>query len=567
MPLLSPSGEPSEDPHALLGLERGASDDDVAKAFKKLMLKLHPDKQPVDQSEEDAAAVADELHKVMEAKAFLLEGEYLAARRAYDAKIKREEERRRQAELHAAAAAAAAAAAPPAATTQAPTPTNTAADPPQAAPATAGTTPKKSDKHKSESSEATKPGGKPAKSDPKEKPSSYAKKNVTVKQWGKQYRPTKGSAAKKEPEKSTSTRRSSDGGKSEKADKAGSNKTAARSKLNRFNDSCGDCSTTDDASATSEDDRKKHSYANAATGNRHRIPTSNRPKVPRQARNKVHSTTGTTGYRPADAPRSADFSTFQPALDQLEKQYHCPLTGKIMAEPMSDFEGNSYEREAILEYLKTHSASPVTGNPLFSMHLTPNTALREKIRYTLKLKDCLESLKNQIPAQPQPVRQQQHKYKTLREAVDHFIKDLNSGAPNIRIEQADPSGTALFSYLGLNFTLDVPGGKENKNADGILVQTWFDHGKKCAGISGRVVGYNAALQQMGLGECRLTFRKANAKHAFTLTQKMSAEGFSKTKLCHAIEYFVEMTIKLHNVINTSDAKKAGKVRLTSAEHI
>ena len=59
---------------------------------------------------------------------------------------------------------------------------------------------------------------------------------------------------------------------------------------------------------------------------------------------------------------------------------------------MSDFEGNSYEREAILEYLKTHSASPVTGNPLFSMHLTPNTALREKIRYTLKLKDCLESL-------------------------------------------------------------------------------------------------------------------------------------------------------------------------------
>ena len=45
-----------------------------ASYFKYAKLKKYPDKQPADQSEEDAAAVADELHKVMEAKAFLLEG-------------------------------------------------------------------------------------------------------------------------------------------------------------------------------------------------------------------------------------------------------------------------------------------------------------------------------------------------------------------------------------------------------------------------------------------------------------------------------------------------------------
>jgi len=63
-----------------------------------------------------------------------------------------------------------------------------------------------------------------------------------------------------------------------------------------------------------------------------------------------------------------------------------------MKEPMSDFEGNNYEKDAILKYLETHSTSPVTGNPLFPLHLTANSALKERIKYTLKLKNCLDAL-------------------------------------------------------------------------------------------------------------------------------------------------------------------------------
>ena len=160
--------------------------------------------------------------------------------------------------------------------------------------------------------------------------------------------------------------------------------------------------------------------------------------------------------------------------------------------------------------------------------------------------------------QQQPQNNSEAVYRSLRDAVDiGFIKDLNSGSPSITIPQLNDSGTTSFSYLGLKFRLDVPGASV---ADNVIVQTWFDHSKKAANISGRIVQFNAALQKMGLGG-KLTFRNMNGKHAFTLTKKMDPEQFSKTSLRHAIEYFMEMSIKLHNIINTNDIKRVDKVRL------
>ncbi|KAK1745513.1 hypothetical protein QTG54_003437 [Skeletonema marinoi] len=87
MVFFSPHGEPLCNPYLILETEFGASDDDIAKAYKKLMLQLHPDKQPVDQSEEEAEEVSRRFHAVMGAKSFLLDGEHLASRREYDARL------------------------------------------------------------------------------------------------------------------------------------------------------------------------------------------------------------------------------------------------------------------------------------------------------------------------------------------------------------------------------------------------------------------------------------------------------------------------------------------------
>jgi len=647
MVFFCPKGGPLQNPYELLGIEHGASDDDIAKAFKKLMLQLHPDKQPPGQSAEEAEQVSQKFHDVMDAKSFLLDGEHLAARRAYDSKLVREKQQAAQANIFGAV----------------PTTTSMPQPHPPTAPPSATNIPKKNVVDAPSSTQfhadATKQnsgaiGG--GKSDFKGKskttaPQSQPKKNVNIKQWGKVHRTRTRPVTRRGETKSGSS-----GGDPMKHKTRTRARSAAR--VRNLDDSCGDFSTTDDGSCGSGE---KHTYSNTAAhhdATAHK-PCSNRPSVyrgagrhqnrvaPRSPRDasrgnkqnwppnpkiggvgaavgrerssshdyadKTRRKTDTSGGRKAydseklsksasipasdanktadfhpigrrasDSDRplksnkpeepmktAADFSTFYPAVTSLEKQYHCPLTKEIMVEPMSDFEGNSYERVAILKYLETSTISPVTGNPLYAIHLSPNSALKEKIRYTLKLKECLTSLQNAVqprptlpsqpsstlpPAKPQP---REVKYKSLREAVDCFITDLNSGSPTVTIVPLDNSGITSFSYLGIKFRLEVPGGV----SDNIIVQTWYEHSKKAAGISSYVVKFNAMFQKMGLGG-KLTFRNMNRKYAFTLTQKMDPETFSKTNMRHCVEYFMEMSIKLHNIININDVRRVDKVRLT-----
>ena len=56
-------------------------------------------------------------------------------------------------------------------------------------------------------------------------------------------------------------------------------------------------------------------------------------------------------------------------------------------------EGNSYEKSAILKHLETSNKSPITGNILMPSDLREDTALLEKIRYTVKLKSRLNALR------------------------------------------------------------------------------------------------------------------------------------------------------------------------------
>ena len=50
-----------------------------------------------------------------------------------------------------------------------------------------------------------------------------------------------------------------------------------------------------------------------------------------------------------------------------------------MIDPAIDREGNTYEREAITEWIKLHGTSPITRNFISTYDLTPNRALRDAI--------------------------------------------------------------------------------------------------------------------------------------------------------------------------------------------
>jgi hypothetical protein len=172
---------------------------------------------------------------------------------------------------------------------------------------------------------------------------------------------------------------------------------------------------------------------------------------------------------------------------------------------------------------------------------------------------------------PQHQQQQHHHHQSsvrcevmkLRDAVNGFIHTLNSGLPTITISQLDNTGTTTFLYSQLKYRLDVP----NALSNNVIIQTWYKQRSKQAIVIGNSIStliskFNAMLQKTGV-DGRLTFRNVNGKYVFSLTKNYEM-SFDKTTFRHGIEYFVEMSIKLYNIINPSNARMIEKVRLTNS---
>ena len=64
--------------------------------------------------------------------------------------------------------------------------------------------------------------------------------------------------------------------------------------------------------------------------------------------------------------------------DNLETSC-CPLSGMPFQEPVIDYEGNTYEKKAILDWLHTSQTSPITRSPLTENQLFPNRILQDLI--------------------------------------------------------------------------------------------------------------------------------------------------------------------------------------------
>lgn len=477
MVFFSPKGEPLLNPYQVLEIEFGACDDEIGKAYKKLMLQLHPDKQPTDQSKEEAEEVSKRFHDVMGAKSFLLDGEYLASRREYDARLIAKEK------ANAAAAAAQE-------TAQQTARGNAQQQKQQQSVPSVPQSPSEKAMTKAATKSASNKRD-PHKADVNKKIDISKKPGINKKQWGRVSRPSRrmnpsnptkiekksscsttsedsgsddeglhsnriknrkmtssndkhkpatashskhhnkqkkspsssGKHCKDSSSKKTSPKRSnaisSKGEKpvstgksnstkttSNKGSKLTDHKTSTTKKVSRtectknqqYKSDVKHKHSTSCPSIFNEDDKtgKSTSFARKSSVDG-RMQCSDKPSKPTPS--WVPSSTkqpkATLQSSTAAAPKAhaiSSYDTFQPAVETLTKQYLCPLTKEVMREPMTDFEGNSFERDAILKYLDTHSTSPVTGNPLCPLHLTANSGLKGRIQYTLKLKSCIDAL-------------------------------------------------------------------------------------------------------------------------------------------------------------------------------
>lgn len=67
------------------------------------------------------------------------------------------------------------------------------------------------------------------------------------------------------------------------------------------------------------------------------------------------------------------------AAGEMEEMLCCPITLEIMKDPVVAGDGHTYERKAIVEWIRSHGNSPMTQQPLSALALVPNLNLKHQI--------------------------------------------------------------------------------------------------------------------------------------------------------------------------------------------
>lgn len=165
----------------------------------------------------------------------------------------------------------------------------------------------------------------------------------------------------------------------------------------------------------------------------------------------------------ATSATSADKSTAttnaqeQDVEQTLPQSFFCPLTMNVMVEPVIDYEGNTYEREAITTWLEDHDTSPVTRNPLGINHLIPNRAIRDAICDKMGqewTKKAERTLMKRPPASSSRRVRESPTNLTNRSRVNSFLRELSIMAG--KCLSLNDRGVCAFAYGKLTVVLEVP---------------------------------------------------------------------------------------------------------------
>ena len=127
------------------------------------------------------------------------------------------------------------------------------------------------------------------------------------------------------------------------------------------------------------------------------------------------------------------------------EEFLCPITQSKMVDPVLGTDGNTYERSAITEWLRTHNTSPITREPMTAASLIPNYALRSMIqRHTNATSVVISVTPTAPPAQAKKTVKPGKQIKPVKQS-----KSTNSVAEDhqyaIRVQQEE-----MTAYTPLN---------------------------------------------------------------------------------------------------------------------
>jgi len=238
----------------------------------------------------------------------------------------------------------------------------------------------------------------------------------------------------------------------------------------------------------------------------------------------------------------------------LPRHFFCPLTKRLMKDPVVDMEGNTYDREAIERWLRVQNSSPVTNGSLSLDMLRPNRELKRAI-YRATGKPRSKSQNRTKSRSTSPTEE----LNSNRVLVDSYLRNISSKS-KLSVS-LDGTGICAFSYRRTTFVIEVP---ITPHA-GFMVYSSFgsQHGSGGANtnkLTDKMVAWNKWLSNIGR-HSRVSYVMAGQKTVFTLKgserDRMTCDVFQKT-----LEYFVTMSLKLHNLLHPMETKVVDNVCLT-----
>jgi len=78
-------------------------------------------------------------------------------------------------------------------------------------------------------------------------------------------------------------------------------------------------------------------------------------------------------------------------MEAVPESFFCPISQEIMRDPYIDPDGNSFERQTIMDWLSRNPVSPITRRPMVQANLVPNRSLRTLIQEFLDRNPSLRS--------------------------------------------------------------------------------------------------------------------------------------------------------------------------------
>ena len=326
------------------------------------MLQLHPDKLSPDLSEAEIREVTEKFHNVKDAYEFLTGAQYLTARRLYMARLasERAEYERREAFLR--------------------RNKNTAVNGGTNGPAGGMNTTNASTAERTTRTRMNPPASRY----PTRKSHAMNTRKPRTSRNHRGY--TSDNSNRPHPK---SSRNSNNGGSNQDGTKKREVRTRARSEPRRRkeDDKRKNTQSNNNLNASSNNNAKARDRSRKRSSTR-RTSSVERKRTSSKKRQRAKSAPARCRGGKSTNSNNGNNTNSQNNTNKYPREFICPLTKKLLRDPVLDPDGNAYEREAIERWLRVQSSSPITNGYLDISMLRGGGELKRRI-YKVVGESCL----------------------------------------------------------------------------------------------------------------------------------------------------------------------------------